>query len=156
MPLAGKIIRKNMETSELMQMGIDWLAHAPEAPRHSDPRLLGFTGRVGFVCRDCMFRMSGRGCNTNVLASEPVYAPTNLSTSCAFVGQHPAILGGKPCGCVCAIDLEDTPEHRAEYESRGYTVRIVPRVEAVKIWRTAEWPCRHMRQEIESNESRSA
>lgn len=83
-------------------------------------------------------------------------APTNLATSCVFVGQHSAILGCSPCGCVCAIDLDDTPEHRAEYVSRGHTVRIVPRVEALKIWREVKYPCHHMRQEIESNESRSA
>ena len=78
-------------------MGRDWLEHAPEAPKDSDPNLLGFIGRVGFVCRDCMFRMSGRGCNTNALATGPVYAPTILKTFCVFCGPRSMTDDEKKC-----------------------------------------------------------
>lgn len=39
----------------------------------------------------------------------------------------PTIVGRKPsCGHVVALDPDDTPEHRAEFERRGYTVEIHP------------------------------
>lgn len=43
-----------------------------------------------------------------------------------------AIVGRKPaCGHVVAVDVDDTPEHRAELERRGYAIEIHPRSIAV-------------------------
>lgn len=45
-----------------------------------------------------------------------------------------AIIGRKPsCGHVVAIDLDDTPEHRADFVRRGYTVETHPRSVAVQM-----------------------
>jgi hypothetical protein len=52
-----------------------------------------------------------------------------------------AILGYKSCGCLVAIDLDDTPDHRVEYKSRGYRIEVVSRVFAQDQWRFAS-PCR--------------
>ena len=117
----------DMTVSELINMGRDWLEHAPEAPKNSDPNLLGFTGRVGFVCRDCMFRMSGRGCNTNALATEPVYKPTILKTFCVFCGPRSMTNDEKKCADDFFLSRfyhqpEPTPDEKIKHLERANSI----------------------------------
>jgi len=52
-----------------------------------------------------------------------------------------AFIGRKPCGCVCAADLDCDPKTTAEYLSRGYTVEVVEADDAIRLMR--EYRCLH-------------
>lgn len=58
--------------------------------------------------------------------------------------NEPSIVGRLRCGCVVAVDLDDTSDHRKEYVSRGYMVSIVPKKEAKMLWQGVQYPCKHM------------
>jgi hypothetical protein len=52
------------------------------------------------------------------------------------------IIGRKPsCGHVVAVDVDDTPEHRAEFERRGYTIEVYPRSVAVRMMDSEHAAC---------------
>lgn len=53
------------------------------------------------------------------------------------------MVGKLACGCVVAVDMDDTPEGRADYESRGYTVELVTKDESRKAFAGIFYPCRH-------------
>lgn len=48
----------------------EWLANCPDA---APGIVYGWTGPVGFMCATCFARLSARGCNVKLFASEPVW-----------------------------------------------------------------------------------
>lgn len=55
-----------------------------------------------------------------------------------------AILGKASCGCVVAIDFEDTAKGRRAYLEKGYQIEIVSRETALEVIKMVNYPCQHL------------
>ncbi len=66
-----------MNEKDLIATGRQWLEHSPPATT-SNPDIAGWKNPIQ-VCSTCAGRIIGRGCNLQLLATEPVWKPDTVS-----------------------------------------------------------------------------